>query len=1267
MQRSVGNARTGLMMQESANGAGRIAHALALPVPAAGVRQQPTKDPAGTPRPAEKRAAGPQAAPAARAHDAGHLEAPAKAGPSVEEKATSPVAARPVVKESTSQSVTKEAKASGQSAAVGTAGTTTPAPASHATATAGAGTKALASESTEGKKKTGNAAKGENEAAGETKESAPSPQEAIAPAVHAIHQRTARARKHSEPASIRGNAEAAALVPATERTRSAARNTVHTLDTEKEKSQEVQSEPFKKVLTEAILAATTPKPTTKDKADEMMKTGGKQASAVLGGELSKQSQAAAGTLVSTSEHDAAATPGDIPEKTDLKPEIVGAPPAPVSAAPVVPASLPAERLDYSADRGPTDNAMADAGVTKSQLEEGNEPAFNQTIEARSTAEKNEANAEAHYRQSEAKEQQHAYSVGHKELGTDLAAIHGVRGLHIGDVASQQTGTRDKHAKEHQHITDEINRIKTETQKAVNEILKPLETEAAERFERGLAVAEEAYETTFKEEKGGVWNWVSNWGDDWEELIENSLTKARAEYMHCVRVAINAIAEFVDGKLKAAKKCVADGLKQVETFVSNLDKSLIEYGTEILDKVSGDFATMTTEIDQRGEALAGKLAGLYKASYERMNAREEQLREENKSLWRRIYDATVGLIKKILAFKDMLLGILAKAVGVIGDIIAHPIRFLGNLVDGVMLGLKNFKANLATHLKKGLMEWIFGALGGAGLTLPDKFDLEGIISIVLQVLGLTYSNFRARAVAIVGEPVVGALEKTAEVFKVIITEGIPGLWRFIKEKLNDLKSMVVDAILDFIKERVIIAGVTWVIGLLNPASAFFKACKAIYDIVMFFINHGSQILALVNAIVDSMAAIARGSIDVAAKWIEDALAKTIPLAIGFLASLLGLGDISDTVKKIIDKAQAPINAAIDWVINQAVKLVKAVGGFLGVGKKEDKKSPVGFDGEVGKDLPWTAEGQHHHMWIVSNGTDAIVMMESDAKPVAKQLEEYTVEAEKLEGKKKKTALAKITAAKNELKKLDTKADELTSETKKSEPDHAKAKSEEKGVESEESTLVELLKEVQEELGLSGNFGTEQNPIPLAWPKRRLLSYPTIYIGPEVTLGGEGLEQSLLEKGDRPAIKNKLTIPQAEKWESDGHPILACRPEKDSKLPDGTGIGIVENRRLDVGVKIMLTKSYSTGGGGKINRALKPYGFRPDKEGKDGDHILERQMGGEDELSNLWPLEAGENRGGGSSLSQRVFKDPKGKEIPISDLKDKATTAKPVWFQITSTKS
>ena len=361
-------------------------------------------------------------------------------------------------------------------------------------------------------------------------------------------------------------------------------------------------------------------------------------------------------------------------------------------------------------------------------------------------------------------------------------------------------------------------------------------------------------------------------------------------------------------------------------------------------MSGDFDAMAAQIDEHRDALVSKLAQQYKESYERMSAREEELREANKSLWQRVYDATVGLIKKIIAFKNMLLDVLARAAGVVSEIIHDPIGFLGNLVSAVMLGLKNFMANIEAHLEQGLMDWIFGALAGAGLQLPETFDLKGILSIILQVLGLTYANFRARAVAIVGEQVVAGIEHAAGVFKIFMTEGVSGLWEFIKEKVSDLKSMVLDAIFSFVKEKVIIAGVTWIIGLLNPVSAFFKACKAIYDIVMFFVDHASEILALVNAIIDSVSAIVKGNITAAAARVEDALAKAIPVAIGFLASLLGLGDPSKPVKETIEKAQSPVNKAIDWVITKAVALVKAAGKLLGFGKEDKEKGTHSDDPE-----------------------------------------------------------------------------------------------------------------------------------------------------------------------------------------------------------------------------------------------------------------------------------------------------------------------------------
>jgi hypothetical protein len=754
---------------------------------------------------------------------------------------------------------------------------------------------------------------------------------------HAVRQRAGFARRNTQPndaVHAVDAAQSAAKLPGPESERSAAVQTAQGLDAGKPKP--VSKDTFKTELRKAIVAATTPAPKTKDDADAMRKEGGAKASSSLKGNLVTERDAAAGPIRTAATTDVTAEsqkPKD--PYVDIKAPEAGAAPASVPAGPAVPAPLPPERLDYSSDRAPTEQLMAQNNVTPTQLSKGNDPAFGPTIEARSTAEKNEAQAAATYRKDEAKIGGNALAHAELAVAHGLGGMHSGRATHLGKVGAQQHSTKSQDAAKRQEITEKITSIKNSTKAAVEGILANMDLVAPILFGAGLQRAEQAYDDAFEEAKGGVGTWLTTWGSDWDDHITESLATARAKYFSVVDEAIDTVAAFVDAKLAEAKARVSAGRKQVDDYVATLDKHVAKFGIEAKTAVLADFDAMGADIDSHRDALINKLTEQYKTSNEKMNAREEELREANKSLWQRVYDATVGLIKKILAFKDMLLSVLAKAAGVIADIISDPIGFLGNLIDGVMLGLKNFMSNIGTHLQKGLMDWLFGALSGAGLTLPDSFDLKGIVSIVLQVLGLTYANFRARAVKIVGEPVVAALEQAAEVFKIFLSEGVAGLWRFIKDKVADLKSMVLDAIFSFIKEKVIIAGVTWIIGLLNPASAFFKACKAIYDIVMFFINRGSQIIELVNAVVDSIAAIVKGNISGAAKMVEGALAKAIPVAIGFLASLLGLGDPSKPVRDTIEKAQSPVNAAIDWVIHGAVKLVKgAAGAVKGLfGKKE----------------------------------------------------------------------------------------------------------------------------------------------------------------------------------------------------------------------------------------------------------------------------------------------------------------------------------------------
>jgi Domain of unknown function (DUF4157)/A nuclease family of the HNH/ENDO VII superfamily with conserved AHH len=766
------------------------------------------------------------------------------------------------------------------------------------------------------------------------------PRQAIAPTIGAVKKRAGGARAHPAAAAPVSAAEAAGTDPSRAAARAADQQTVANVGAATQKSDEV-TPTFKTKLKQTLAQAIDrdmKSPKTKDEADTVMKEGAQRASDSLGAQLTTSREAAAGPVQQAVDHPVEApAAGSAPA---LMTEQAGPPPAPVPATSAVPAPLPAERLDMSSDRAPSEQLMAKNDIDQKQLEDGNDPAFGPTLSARAEAEKHEGGVEASYRASESAERGDAHTVAQAALATGLASIHTTRGAQFSKVGDQQVATKDQNLAAKNAVTEKIANIKKQTLQNVNETLAGLEERATQMFEEGLHRAEGLYEDAFSEAKGGFGTWLTTWGDDWDKHIEDSLRTAKAAYRAEVDRTIDQVADFVEERLTTAKRHVSEGLHQVETYVSGLDGSVKEYAQAALKEVSGDFEQMAGDIDSRADKLIDKLTEQYRASYQRMEAKEEKLREENKSLWRRVYDATVGLIEKILAFKDMLLGILGRAASVIGDIIKHPIRFLGNLIDAVKTGISNFVSNIAKHLKEGLLEWLFGAVAQAGIQLPKSFDLKGIMSLVLQVLGITYANFRARAVALLGEKVVGAIEKVAEVFLKIVTEGPGALWEWIKEKLGDLKAMVMDQVQDFVVTRVIVAGVTWLIGLLNPASAFFKACKAIYDIIMFFVERGSQIIALVNAVIDSMAAIASGAIGGAAAMVENALARAIPVVIGFLASLLGIGGIGEKIKSVIETLRKPINAAIDWVIGKALQLVKAagkfVGGLFGGGDKDKKE-------------------------------------------------------------------------------------------------------------------------------------------------------------------------------------------------------------------------------------------------------------------------------------------------------------------------------------------
>ncbi|MGH7928297.1 MAG: hypothetical protein ACREQV_10925, partial [Candidatus Binatia bacterium] len=191
---------------------------------------------------------------------------------------------------------------------------------------------------------------------------------------------------------------------------------------------------------------------------------------------------------------------------------------------------------------------------------------------------------------------------------------------------------------------------------------------------------------------------------------------------------------------------------------------------------------------------------------------------------------------------------------------------------------------------------------------------------------------------VPEQAMGAVESSVPVAQKIKNEGIGGVWEQLKEKVGDLKENLLGKISEYLIPTVLIAGITWLVSLLNPASAFIKACKAIIDIVMFIVERGAQIMAFVNAVLDAVIAIAGGGAGGVPGLIETALATAIPVLIGFLAALLGIGGLADKVKKLFQSLSKPVMKAVDWIVEKIAAFGKQLWAKLKskFGKKREGK-------------------------------------------------------------------------------------------------------------------------------------------------------------------------------------------------------------------------------------------------------------------------------------------------------------------------------------------
>lgn len=324
-----------------------------------------------------------------------------------------------------------------------------------------------------------------------------------------------------------------------------------------------------------------------------------------------------------------------------------------------------------------------------------------------------------------------------------------------------------------------------------------------------------------------------------------------------------------------------------------------------------------------------------------------------TLWPRVQQTALRILRRIFvdgdiaaaawSFFQTVLGILgiparlvvqilAKAARAIGDILTNPIGFLINLLRAVRAGFGRFFSNIARHLLGGVTGWLFGRLQEAGINPPTDFTLRSVLGFVLEILGLTADNIFRRLARRVGQSVVTRLRQMLNLatgvwsfVSILINEGPAGLWRELRERLSDLWNTVLQGAIGWITQVIINQTSRWLLSLLDPSgiTAVVNSLVAIYRAIESFVEYLRQMLEIVNRVLDGVLDIARGAIDGAAGHLENALAGSLPVAIGFLANQLGLGRISTRIREILQRVQGLVDRALDWLIDRAIRVGRAL--------------------------------------------------------------------------------------------------------------------------------------------------------------------------------------------------------------------------------------------------------------------------------------------------------------------------------------------------------
>ncbi len=316
--------------------------------------------------------------------------------------------------------------------------------------------------------------------------------------------------------------------------------------------------------------------------------------------------------------------------------------------------------------------------------------------------------------------------------------------------------------------------------------------------------------------------------------------------------------------------------------------------------------------------------------------------------------------------------------------SNPTGFLMNLLRAIKQGFTQFFDNILTHLWNGLKQWLKNELEDAGVPMPQDYSVMGIIKWLLAVLDITMEKIwkkletrigkekvdKIRSLIAKAEAIYDKANEAMEFIEDVRKRGMDAIVDKIKEKLNNIWDMVLEAIKSFIMDQIINKVTAKLLSMLDPTGimAIINSAIALYKAIQSFIKYITKMLEIVNSFVEGIVEICTGNISSAANFLEGALAKGIPIVIGFLANQVGL-DLSGRIREILGTVREKVDKGLDFLIDKIVGFVeklikKAKEGVVSLVKWW--KAKKGY-----KD----AQGQSHTLYFEGEGENARLMRKS----------------------------------------------------------------------------------------------------------------------------------------------------------------------------------------------------------------------------------------------------------------------------------------------------